>query len=144
MTETYIAENRAERQRLFEITAKLTAENLAQPTLNGWPVALKLAHLAYWDLYALALLQEWEKTGYKASSANVDAVNEAVRVLSNAIPVLSVIPLVREAAEAVDRKVEELAPELAAEIEAGSHARMLCRFLHRRNHLNQIESALGH
>jgi hypothetical protein len=36
---------RAERQRLFKITAKLTEEDLTWQLPNGWSVATKLSHL---------------------------------------------------------------------------------------------------
>jgi hypothetical protein len=144
MTKSYAAENAIERQRLLDLTAKLTEENLNHLMPNGWTVAGTLVHLAYWELYYLALLQEWEKTGFQAVSANVKAVNAAVSRLSQAIPVLAVLLLAREAAEAIDRKVEEIAPELAAAIEAGGHRIILRRFWHRREHLDQIVSVLGY
>jgi len=53
------------------------------------------------------------------------------------------IPLVRDAAEAIDRRVEELPAQLAIAIETGGHPRILRRALRRREHLEQIEKALG-
>jgi hypothetical protein len=49
---------------------------------------------------------------------------------------------VRHAAEAIERKVESLSPELASAIDAGGYTRILHRALHRREHLDQIEQAL--
>lgn len=143
MNTKYATENELERQRLIQITAKLTSEDFARPLPNGWTVSTKLAHLAFWDLYYMALVEGWERTGFVASRANVDAINEAVRSMSRALPQESVVQLVRGAAEAIDRKVQSLAPELTSAMEAGGYARILHRALHRRDHLDQIEKALG-
>jgi hypothetical protein len=102
-----------------------------------------LVHLAFWDSYGLFLLREWEKNGYKTSTSSIDATNEGVRVLSSAIPASAVVPLVREAAVAVDREVEKITPELAAAIVAGGQDCYLYRAVHRNAHLNRIESELG-
>jgi len=143
MNKHYCTENEVERQRLFRLTAPLTETDLSRELPNGWSVATKLAHLAFWDRYYLSLVQQWERVGFTSSPANADAINEAVRVLSRALPLIAVVPLVLDAAEAIDRKVEELAPELATAIEMGGYARILRRAMHRREHLDQIEKVLG-
>jgi len=143
MSMPYARENEFQRQRLIDLTARLTAEDFSRPMPNGWTVATKLAHLAFWDLYYATLVEGWERTGFAASPANVDAINEAVRTLSRAIAAESVVHLVRTAAESIDRKVEMLTPELASAIETGGYSRILLRALHRRDHLDQIEKTLG-
>jgi hypothetical protein len=142
MSTAYTTENEIERQRLWELTARLTEEDFSRPLPNGWTVATKLAHLAFWDMYDATCIEGWERTGFAASRVNVDAINEAVRASSREIPNESVVQLVRDAAEAIDRKVELLSPELASAIDAGGSARILHRALHRREHLDQIEKAL--
>jgi hypothetical protein len=102
-----------------------------------------LVHLAFWDSYGLFLLREWEKNGYKATTSSIETVNEGVRVLSSAIPATAVVPLVRDAAVAVDREVEKITPELAAAIETGGQDCYLHRAVHRNAHLNRLESELG-
>jgi hypothetical protein len=143
MDKAWIAENDAARQRLFDKTASLTEKDLARQLSNGWSMADALVHLAFWDSYGLFLLREWEKNGYKTSTSSIDATNEGVRVLSSAIPASAVVPLVREAAVAVDREVEKIKPELAAAIVAGGQDCYLHRAVHRNAHLNRIESELG-
>jgi predicted transcriptional regulator len=49
---------------------------------------------------------------------------------------------VRESAEAIDRKVESISPELAAAIETAGYVHFLRRAIHRRQHLDQIEFVL--
>jgi uncharacterized damage-inducible protein DinB len=138
----YLDENRIERERLFEITSRLTDEQLETMLSNDWSVASTLVHLAYWDCYAFALLKEWEKTGFKAPAASIDAINEAVNVLSREIPVRDAARLVCDMAEAVDRKVETIPSALKDEIVAADRSQFLCRFMHRRVHLDRIEKEL--
>ncbi len=143
MKTTYAADNASQRERLFALTAKWTETDLTRPLANGWSVATKLAHLAFWDQYYLPLIEQWERTGFKSSSIDVDAVNEAVRFLSRAIPPTAAVQLVRAAAEAIDRKLESITPDLEVAIEASGRVRLLRRAMHRREHLDQIEEALG-
>jgi hypothetical protein len=142
MNDNYSRENSAERQRLIHLTSRLTEDDLNRPLPNGWTVASKLAHLAFWDRYYVSLIQIWERSGFAPSHANVDAINLSVRELSDAIPPMTVIVLVQNAADAIDRKVEAVKPELAAAIETAGYTRILCRAMHRREHLDQIEHAL--
>jgi len=146
MNQTYAEENTAERQRLNNLTARLTDEHLARRLGNGWSVAAALIHLAFWDQCGLARVKEWERTGFTPSVLTgevVNVINDAVFRLSEAIPPRAAIQLAQAAAEAADRAVERITPQLAETIEAGGHARVLRRAAHRREHLNQIERAIG-
>lgn len=138
MHDVYAKQNAAERERLVRLTTGLTEEQLKRPLPNGWTVATKLLHLAFWDQYCLALLRAWKHTSVFTSSLDVDAINHAVRVLSEAIPASAVVPLVRAAAEAVDKEIESIGPELRAAIEGLGRARLLQRWIHRREHLEQM------
>lgn len=142
MGDDYRQENDIQRARLFRVTAALKKADLARPIPNGWTVATKLMHLAFWDQYALALLKRWRSTTPALSTLDVDAVNNAVRVLSLAVPTSAVVKLVRTAAEAVDREVAGLPTDLCAAIEQAGRGRILRRSVHRRAHLDQIEQAL--
>jgi hypothetical protein len=142
MNPTYVEENTAQRLRLIALTARLTEAQLQRETGRGWTVAAKLVHLAFWDEYCLALITRWEREGVRSLPTEVDAVNEAVRTLAAGIPADRVVPLVRAAAEAIDHKVEDLAAELEAAVEAAGRVRLLRRSEHRRAHLDQIEAAL--
>ena len=142
MSDDYIQENAKERARLFKLTATLTENDLMRPIPNGWSVATKLLHLAFWDRYCAALLKRWRSDVPSISTLDVDAVNESVRAMSLAIPAGAVVQLVRGAAEEADREAEQVAAELRAAIESAGRGRMLKRFIHRRVHLDQIEAAL--
>ena len=51
--------NDRERRRLVLLVASLDDAALAEGVHGRWTVAAKLAHLAYWDRFALALLELW-------------------------------------------------------------------------------------
>ncbi len=143
MNARYVEENTAQRRRLEELAGRLTAADLKREVGNGWSVAEKLAHLAFWDYYCLALVRRWEKKGVASSPTEVDAVNDAVRVLSAAIPPEAAVKLARSAAEAIDLGLEGISAALEAAIEAAGRPRVLRRSEHRREHLDQIERALA-
>src|SRR5687768_16210366 len=100
MNTSYAAENAVERERLFRVTAKLSEEELTHQMADGWSVAAKLVHLAFWDRYYLSLIQGWERNGFTPTTANADAINETILVLSRAIAPEAVVQLVLDAAEA--------------------------------------------
>jgi len=142
MSNDYLHENATERARLLTLTAPLTQADLMRPIPNGWTIATKLLHLAFWDRYCVAMLKTWKTTNPSLSTLDVDAVNDAVRFLSLAVPPSAVVQLVCAAAEEVDREVENTTPELRAAVEQAGRGRVLRRFIHRRTHLDQIEQAL--
>jgi len=142
MNERYSVENTAARDRLQRLTASLTDEDLGCPLSIGWSVATKLLHLAFWDHYCFTLLKSWKSTNLSTSSIDVDAVNSAVRHLCAAVPPRRAIELACSAAEAVDREVEGLRPDVRSEIEASGRLRLLRRSIHRFEHLDQIEKVL--
>jgi DinB superfamily len=142
MSDTYAEQNTVEREHLERVTSNLSEKDLTCPLPNGWSVATKLAHLAFWDEYVLALLKKWARDGFTSISVDVDSINEAVRALSKAIPPRTTAELAQAAAEVVDAYLKSITPELRAAIEASGRTRLLNRSLHRREHLEQIEDAL--
>ena len=143
MDSDYIQENAKERHRLLNLIAGLKDPDLQRPVGQDWTVATKLLHLAFWDRYCLELLRHWKTQTPSMSTLDIDAVNESVKALSHAIPYDAVGTVVHDAAEAVDREVECATPELRSAILAAGRERILKRFIHRRSHLDQIETALG-
>ncbi len=143
MNASYVEGNAVQRRRLVALTSGRTEAELRRDVGHGWTVAAKLVHLAFWDQYSLALIQRWERTGVTSLPNEVDALNEAVRVLSAALPPAAAIELAEAAAEAVDRKLEGISAELEAAVEAAGRPRVLRRSEHRREHLDQIEKALA-
>ena len=142
MEQTYNLQNTLERERLYKLCQSLTETDLRRSISNDWTVATKLVHLAFWDRYYLALLNDWEKYGFKDIKTQVNAINQAVLALSHPIPLNAVISLVNDAALAIDKKVESLDINLAKVIKESGHERILMRYMHRQEHLEQIEQAL--
>jgi hypothetical protein len=143
MGHDYAADNTAERERLFALTSRWTDVDLSREMPNGWTVATKLAHLAFWDEYYRARIEQWERSGLTASNDDVDALNRAVRQLSRQLSPKAAVALVRAAAEAIDARLMSITPELRSAIEASGRVRLLHRALHRREHLDEIEGVLG-
>jgi hypothetical protein len=140
---TYARENADARARLKTLAERLTDSDLSRRMKHDWTVSMALAHMAFWDGYALALLTRWEKMGFSPSAGDWEIVNDALRPLIKSIPPREAVGMALSAAEAVDQKVEELPEELTAAIESGGRARILNRSLHRTEHLDDIEHALG-
>jgi hypothetical protein len=90
----------------------------------------------------LVLLGKWEWEGYEPITAAADVLNEALLVEWLAIPPREAARLALNAAEAVDRKLETVGPELIGAI-AAVNPRWIVRAAHRGEHLDGIERALA-
>jgi hypothetical protein len=141
---TYSQSNTVERERLAALVNRLTDDELSHPLEANWTVAGMLAHLAFWDQRALGLLQKWQQTGVSPSPVEADIVNDAIRPLCVALPPRLAAQLAISSAEAIDAAIDGLEPTLLANVEASGTAVRLNRALHRREHREQIERALGH
>jgi len=142
LNQDFLQENRRETERLRSLLALLKEEELAYPLGNGWTVGTALAHLAFWDLQRLALLQRWSQSGVTPAPVETDSLNEAVKALAEALPPRRAAALALEAAVEIDRVLEGLPPELARSIAAAGYEHVLRRAVHRREHLGEIEAAL--
>ncbi len=141
MEPEFIAANRRERERLHNLVVRLTDEELMRPMGNHWTVAVALAHLAFWDERALFLLRKWQREGAVVPSPiDIDVTNDALLSLWRAIPPRAAANLAIAAAEAVDREVEDLAPELIGAIQKLGEEFRFNRSIHRQHHLDQIET----
>jgi len=142
---SHVPENSTERQRLRALVDRLSDEQLRRPLPDGWTVAAVLAHLAFWDQRALVALDQWDKgtAPRRLDVADADWINDAAKVICLALPPRTAAHLAVATADAVDKTVETLRDErLAANTDAG-HLVNLHRSEHRREHLDQIERALG-
>jgi hypothetical protein len=138
----YQQENAESRERLQALTAKLTDAELEIRMPNGWTVAVTLAHLAFWDLSQVVRLKKWTDHGITPASLDADAVNDALRVLSEAIPPRETLALVLGAAETIDGLLEKLTPDQADQLMEMGLERNLRRSLHRTIHLDKIDEVL--
>jgi uncharacterized damage-inducible protein DinB len=139
----YAAENAAQRDRLRALVARLSDADLARRVDGGWTVAMVLVHLAFWDRYRESSFTQWQHGGDMPTPVGADAINAAVALLSEAIPPREAGRLAVEAADAIDRVLEQLPADKVTAAEAAGLTQLLNRSLHRREHLAQIEQALG-
>jgi hypothetical protein len=142
---SYISENDRERRRLEALVDKLDDAALSRTMPAGWTVAGVLAHLAFWDQRIIVFI-EMLKRGAKVpveNQADVDWINDAAKPMQLAVPPRRAATLAVETARATDHAVATLSDELLAKNAATGSPIYLLRAQHRREHLDEIEKALG-
>ena len=143
----YVAENEVQRKRLASLVARLSDQDLARPMPGGWSVASVLGHVAFWDQRIIALIEEWRKAGMRTppkdvDQSQVDWINDATKPLLLAVAPRRAAELTLSIAESTDRMVAELPEDfLAANSRAGTPINVH-RAEHRREHIDEIETAL--
>ncbi len=143
----YVAANDAERGRLRSLVVRLSDAELSRPMPGGWTVAGVLAHVAFWDARAIGLLDRWAR-GVEPSPADgepedVDWINDSAKPLCLALPPRVAAELALRLAEEADAKAAALTDELLAKNRAAGSPLNLSRADHRREHLDEVGSALG-
>lgn len=141
---SYVAKNDAERRRLETLVARLDDATLGRPLPAGWTIAAVLAHLAFWDQRIVVLVERLRRDEpVLPLDDDVDWINDAAKPLLLALPPRRAAETALEVAAAADRAVAALSDaELARNAAAGNRLNVQ-RFEHRREHLDEIESALG-
>lgn len=140
--ESHLAANAESQERLKTFVGRLSDEDLRLEMDAGWTVGAILAHLAFWDQRALALVRRWQAAGFGPSPLDADAINDAARPLLRELPAASVRSLVLEAAAAIDQALTALSPGLEAAIRDQASTFHLSRAVHRNVHLDELEQAL--
>lgn len=143
---SYAAQNDAERARLRALISRCTDEMLAHPMPAGWTVASVLSHLAFWDQRIITLVEAWRKAGVVPPllhEANVDWVNDAAKPMFLALPPRRAAELALDIADRVDTLVAGLPDEFVTKYATTGNPVNLLRAEHRREHLDEIEAALG-
>jgi len=139
------AQTDAERERLRALIARLSDKELSRPMPAGWTVAGVLAHIGFWDARAIYWLDKWARgvapTPYEPE--NTEAVNESAKPLCLALPPRDAAMLALKLAKEADGKVKALSDAMLAKIRAtGGPPFNLSRAIHRKEHVDEIESAL--
>src|SRR4051794_19219710 len=75
MDTSHLARNQAAMQRLTDLVGRLTDDDLARSLGGGWTIKAALAHLAFWDRYAVALLDDWSAHGFQPVASSPDHIN---------------------------------------------------------------------
>lgn len=142
MDRSFIIErNRASTNRIRQLAARLSEEEMQHPVGEHWTVAVVFAHLAFWDRRVMYVLDMTERDG-KLFIPEIDIfVNDLSLPLWKAIPPREAARIAIETAEAVDKQLEEFPPALLEEIHT-YNKRWVDRSLHRGEHLDEAEAAL--
>lgn len=142
---SYIAENDRERRRLEALVGKLDDTALGRAMPAGWTVAGVLAHLAFWDQRIVVLCELLKRGAAVPVEApdDVDWINDAAKPTQLALPPRRAAALAVDTARAADQAVAMLADDLIAKNAAAGSPINLRRAEHRREHLDEIEQALG-
>jgi len=155
----YVTENDAERERLRSLITRLSDKELSRPMPGGWTVAAVLAHIGFWDARAIFFLDKWAR-GVEPSTADYDSadvhwINDSAKPLCLALPPRDAADLALRLAEESDGKVAALSDEMLGKIRAAGRSAPpnlqdpngspfnLSRARHRKEHLDDIERALG-
>jgi hypothetical protein len=140
---SYVAENRAQLERLRALVDRLSDRELASPMDAGWTVAGVLAHLAFWDQRIVVLVDRWADgrgtPPLPSDGAAVDWINDAGKPLCLALPPRVAARLAVEAALAADQRVAAVSDALLAANAAAGSPLSMRRAEHRREHLDEIE-----
>ncbi|MFL5797767.1 MAG: maleylpyruvate isomerase N-terminal domain-containing protein [Actinomycetota bacterium] len=141
-----VEQNTRERERLRALVARLDDDDLRSSIYEDWTVAGVLGHIAFWDAWALALVRKVERgdpfSPSDAEADDVDTLNDATRLLIDSIAPRAAAELAVRLAEETDRRVASLPPERMYPNDADSPLNAV-RALHRAEHLDDIEAALG-
>ena len=146
MDRSHDLETDAERERLRTLVTRSTDAELSRPMPGDWTVAAVLAHVGYWDARAIYFLDKWGPSGEPTvyEHEDTDAANESAKPLCLALPPRIAAQLALRLAEEADGKVRALSAEMLAKIrKKGNPPFSLSRGGHRKEHLDDIEQALG-
>lgn len=143
--DAYLERNTHERERLRDLVARLTDDDLRRLVTDSWTVADMLGHIAFWDAWALSLAEKLEvAVPFEPADdgpEDVNPINAAARALVGALPPRQVAELALRLAEETDRRVATLDPQRLWPEDPACPLNPL-RASHRAEHLDQIEAAL--
>lgn len=143
MDNPFVVENARELQRLRTLVERLSNDELRSPLGTDWTVSVALAHLAFWDGWALALLRKWKAKGIEPAPIDIDVANNSLVPTWLALDPRTAANLAVKAAEAIDGELADSSPEFIARVEKLGEPSRLFRSIHRKMHLDQIEKVVG-
>jgi hypothetical protein len=144
--------NRAAVERLRALGARLSDEELTRLIDPPWTAAALFAHVAFWDRFVHARWRLAASTGRGTPLPIDDAVQELVQELVNdaslqqwlLIPPRTAFQDCLAAAAEVDALIESLKADVVSELVQARRERLVDRSLHRREHLDTLETAFPH
>ena len=143
MDRQYIIDNEHELNRLRKLVDTITDEELSLTLYKeGWTIAVALAHVAFWDRHRLSLVRKWKQEGVKSSPFDENIINDALIHFFLEIKPRKAAEMSITTAEEIDRELANLSPELISAIEALGDRHALNRSIHRKMHLDDIDTFL--
>ncbi|MCL4543698.1 MAG: DinB family protein [Chloroflexi bacterium] len=139
MDQSFSERNDHERVRLRQLIERLDEADLGRELGGGWTIAALLAHLAFWDRYALAVLETWQRSGVAPRTGEANEINVAELPVWRALPPRAAVAAVLEAASTIDERVSTLPTAVVEAVVAAGRLRILDRSLHRQAHIEEIE-----
>lgn len=129
------------------ILERASDDDLRRDLDDEWTVGATFAHIAFWDRVSRA---RWEAAlrpegpGFVSYPQElIDWVNAAALPQWRSLAPRAAVMDALSAAADVDALIERLPTATVEEALASGRARMLDRSVHRRDHLDRIERALG-
>lgn len=141
---SYVAQNKAQLDRLRAFVDSASDADLSRPMPAGWTISGVLAHLAYWDQRIVLLMDQWGADGRGTPPTDIheaalDWVNDAGKPLCLALPPRIAAKLALEVAVAADQRVAAASDALLEANRAAGSPLSMDRAEHRRVHLDEIE-----
>src|SRR5256885_5892852 len=140
----HVARNRASRERLAALIARLGERTVVLP--DGWTSAALLAHLAFWDRFAATRLERYVRDRQPMAfydDAFFELVNAAGLPQWTATPLGTAAADATNSAAAADMAIAKLSADEVAALTALGRPGLLDRSGHRTQHLDHLERALG-
>lgn len=139
---SYSDQNHESEIELVTFINKLSPEQLTTSMPAGWDVLSVLAHVVFWDIRALTLIEKWEKGGINISEADTDIINEVTRPIFLALDPAKAVEMIVAYSEIINEKIDGLTPEFIEQIETEGKNVNLNRAKHRRMHMDEIKQVL--
>ncbi len=128
-------------ERLRDLVARISADDINLDLGGGWTVGFALAHLAFWDARQVAALQRMAQ-GETFPSEDM-ATNAALERISAAFNPATIGGAAVRAAEQLDAAVVQLSADQLQSLSNAGLSYAVERAPHREEHMRQIEAALG-
>lgn len=138
---SFVEQNRAQTTRMRTLAANTSDADMQRRVGEHWTVSAAFAHLAFWDRRVLFVLDDTERNG-KVNAPDMDiVVNDISLPLWLALPPREATRLAIESAEQLDKRLENFPPDLLEQLNTVNN-RWLARYLHRTEHLDEVEAVL--
>jgi len=145
MKKEHLDSNNRERERLIAMVNRLTDQELSLVLYKeGWTIAVALAHIAFWDMRRIVLLKKWRQEGVTPSPSDDDVLNDTTLPFFLKLAPRETARMAVSTATTLDHELENLSPEMITAIESLNDRHALNRGLHRKIHLDDIETLIGY